>query len=175
MCMALRTVDALWAVSTGLPGWPGSPALSNLVRSHRDSLLLAVQSTVPVPEVTHFLYCHSRVFGLFSLLLCLTRFWTHCMRLRPCSTDVASTVDFLGFLRLVRPNLSPHPLPLLTVVAPLPWCLGRSLKCLQPSPLPLPLWVGGGWAGKVRRPFRRPPVASAYSGGFRQGAGLRFS
>ena len=57
---------------------------------------------------------------------------------------------FLGFLQL-----SPRPLPLLTVVAPLPWCLGRSAKCRQPTPLPLPFRVGSRWAAKVRRPFRR--------------------
>ena len=46
-------------------------------------------------------------------------------------------------------------------MAPLPWFLGYSLQRRQPSPLPLPLRFGGGWAAKVGHPFRRLPVASA--------------
>ena len=68
---------------------------------------------------------------------------------------------FLGILRLVRPRLSPRPLPLFTVVAPLLWFLGRSLKRRQPSSLPLPFRVESGWAAKVWCSFRRTLAAAA--------------
>ena len=50
----------------------------------------------------------------FSLLLYSAWFWTHCVRLRPSLlfSGRSIRVDFLGFLRLVRPNLSSCPLPL---------------------------------------------------------------
>ena len=38
-------------------------------------------------------------------------------------------------------------------MAPLPWLLGYSLQRRQPSHLPLPFRVGGGWAAKVGHPF----------------------
>ena len=127
------------------------------------SLLLAVRSTVLVTEVARFLYCRSLVFGLFpfSFARLGSEHPAYSFARRSCSPSVPSAVDFFGFLRLVRPNLGPCPLPLLTVVAPLPWCLGHSLQHRQPSPLPLPLRVGRGWAAKVRRRFQRPLVASA--------------
>ena len=147
------------------------------MQSRRDSLLLAVRSTVHVTEVARFLYCCSLSLAFFPFSFARLHFeHTACgFAHRSCSPAVASAVDLLGFLRLVRPNLSPCPLPLLTVVASLPWCLGHSLKHRQPSPLPLPLWVGGGWAAKVQAPFLAASGDFGRSGGLRQGAGLRSS
>ena len=124
---------------------------------------LLCSHTVLATEVARFLVLAFPSLWPFSLLLCSTLPWTHCARLRLALlfTGCCIHLRFLGFLRLVRPRLSPRPLPLLTVVAPLPWCLGRSTRRRQPTPLPLPFWVECGWGAKVRRPFRRPPAAPA--------------
>ena len=44
---------------------------------------------------------------------------------------------------------------LLTMAAPLPWCVGRSTKRRQPPPLPLPSKVGSNAGAKVRCRFQQ--------------------
>ena len=65
---------------------------------------------------------------------------------------------FLGSLRRGRSRQGPRPLPLLTVAAPLSWCLGRRHKLQRPPPLLLL-----SRDGRERRPFRRPPAAPVAS------------
>ena len=93
----------------------------------------------------------------FSLLLCSTLPRTRCAWLRTTLLFSERCIhrSFLDNLRRGRPRLRPHPLPLLTVVAPPQWCLGRRRRCRRPPPPPLPSRAGRGGDAKVRRPFRR--------------------
>ena len=126
-------------------GSQGVTALGNLVLSRQDSLLLDVRSTVPANEVAHFVVItspHLVAFFPSPLLdsaLNLVR--------------VASTAALHRTLRHLHPpmipRLGPLPLPLLTMVAPLPWCLSHSAKHRRPPPLPRPNRVGSGWGAEV--------------------------
>ena len=146
-------------------GGQGVTALGNFMLSHRDSLLLDVQSTVPAVEVARLCYADLfSSFGLFpSPLLdsALTK-----MR--------AALIDILVQWTLHPPKIpwksaagpvkqDPHPLPLLTVAAPLLWCLGHRHKRQLPPPLLLPSRVERSGDARVRHPFCRPPAAPVAS------------
>ena len=67
---------------------------------------------------------------------------------------------FPGSLRRSLSGQLRRPLPLLTAVAPPPWCRGRRSRLRRPPPLPLPSRVGSGKGVRVRHPFRLLPVAN---------------
>ena len=127
-------------------------ALGNLVLSRRDSLLLDVRSTVPAEEVAHLHYADlPSSTGLFPspLLDCAL------IKMRAASTTLLFSGPcihrrFLGSLRRGWSRRSPHPLPLLTVAASLPWCLGRRCRHRRPPPLLFPYPAGSEAMGTQR-------------------------
>ena len=115
-------------------------------------------------------YCRSLVFGLspFSFARLGSGHTAWSFARRSCSLDIASTVDFLGFLRLVRPNLSPRPLPLLTVVVP------RSQSQASTALSSSSALTGRRRMGREgQAPFSAASGGFGRSGDFRQGAGLK--
>ena len=141
-------------------GGQGITALGNLVLSHRDSLLLDVQSMVPAEEVARLCYADlplsSGIFPsplLDSALNKIRRLRMTLMFSRPCIHR-----RFLGNLWRGRSRLGPRPPPLLAMAAPPSWCLGRRSRRRRPPLLPLPSRAGRDRDAKVRRPFQRPPA-----------------
>ena len=113
----------------------------------------------------------------FSLLLCSARLCTHCIQLHPSLlfSGRSIRVDFLGFLRLVRPNRS----PCLHFFC-LPYGPSTMVPRLQ-SPTSTALASTSTLTGrrrvglKGRAPFSAASGGFGRSGGFHQGTGLKSS
>ena len=140
--------------------WPWCHGSGNLRLFHRDSLLLGLRSWLK-RSPTYVLLTFPRLL-VFSLILCSTLPCTRCERLRPTLLFSRRCIHlrFLGSLQQGWSRLGPCPLPLLTVMAPPPWCLCRRSRRRRPLPLPLPSRVGSSGDAKVRHPFWWPPVAN---------------
>ena len=123
-------------------GCQGVTALSHLVLSRRDSLLLYVRSTVPAEEVACLRYAAlPSSAGLFPTAL----------------LDVSSedSPEVFGGAGPCRINVCLFCRPRWRISC---WCRCRRRRPRRPLPLRPPSRVGSGRGAKVRRPFRLAPA-----------------